>query len=85
MAPARPFWKGYLKLSLVSCPIAPFPASSSSIASSTPTRVRTCPDIVHVEKGGLTYACEILGSVLEVGFYPIPLPKDSASSLSSSR
>ncbi len=30
MAPARPFWKGYLKLSLVSCPIALFPASSSS-------------------------------------------------------
>jgi DNA end-binding protein Ku len=30
MAPARPFWKGYLKLSLVSCPIAMFPASSSS-------------------------------------------------------
>src|SRR6266542_884706 len=29
MAPARPFWKGYLKLSLVSCPIAMFPASSS--------------------------------------------------------
>src|SRR6266496_3748067 len=30
MAPARPFWKGYLKLSLVSCPIALFPASSSA-------------------------------------------------------
>src|SRR5437588_2294400 len=30
MAPARPFWKGYLKLSLVSCPIAMYPASSSS-------------------------------------------------------
>src|SRR6266480_714340 len=30
MPPARPFWKGYLKLSLVSCPIALFPASSSS-------------------------------------------------------
>jgi DNA end-binding protein Ku len=30
MPPARPFWKGYLKLSLVSCPIAMFPASSSS-------------------------------------------------------
>src|SRR6266568_4149340 len=28
MALARPFWKGYLKLSLVSCPIAMFPASS---------------------------------------------------------
>src|SRR5216683_5480212 len=30
MPPARPFWKGYLKLSLASCPIAMFPASSSS-------------------------------------------------------
>jgi DNA end-binding protein Ku len=30
MPSARPFWKGYLKLSLVSCPIALYPASSSS-------------------------------------------------------
>jgi DNA end-binding protein Ku len=30
MAVGRPFWKGYLKLSLVSCPIAMFPASSMS-------------------------------------------------------
>jgi DNA end-binding protein Ku len=30
MPPARPFWKGYLKLSLVSCPIALYSASSSS-------------------------------------------------------
>jgi hypothetical protein len=29
MAP-RPNWKGYLKLSLVSCPIALYPASSAS-------------------------------------------------------
>ena len=29
MAP-RPYWKGYLKLSLVSCPIALSPATSSS-------------------------------------------------------
>ena len=29
MAP-RPYWKGYLKLSLVSCPIALYPASSRS-------------------------------------------------------
>jgi DNA end-binding protein Ku len=26
--PARPYWKGYLKLSLVSCPIALYPATS---------------------------------------------------------
>jgi DNA end-binding protein Ku len=32
MPPARPFWKGYLKLSLVSCPIAMFPASSSRVS-----------------------------------------------------
>ncbi len=30
MAPAHPFWKGYLKLSLVSCPIALYTASSST-------------------------------------------------------
>jgi DNA end-binding protein Ku len=28
VAPARPYWKGYLKLSLVSCPIALYPATS---------------------------------------------------------
>jgi DNA end-binding protein Ku len=28
MAPTRPFWKGYLKLSLVSCPIALYPGTS---------------------------------------------------------
>ena len=30
MAPSRPYWKGYLKLSLVSCPIALYTASSST-------------------------------------------------------
>jgi non-homologous end joining protein Ku len=30
MPPTRPFWKGYLKLSLVSCPIALYTATSSS-------------------------------------------------------
>jgi len=30
MAPTRPFWKGYLKLALVSCPIALYPGTSSS-------------------------------------------------------
>jgi DNA end-binding protein Ku len=29
MAPSRPYWKGYLKLSLVSCPIALYTATSS--------------------------------------------------------
>src|ERR1700685_1331014 len=29
MAPPRPYWKGYLKLSLVSCPIALYTAASS--------------------------------------------------------
>ena len=29
LAPARPYWKGYLKLSLVTCPIALYPAISS--------------------------------------------------------
>jgi DNA end-binding protein Ku len=30
LAPARPYWKGYLKLSLVSCPIALYPAISTA-------------------------------------------------------
>ncbi len=30
MAPARPYWKGYLKLSLVSCPIALYSATSTT-------------------------------------------------------
>jgi DNA end-binding protein Ku len=30
MAPTRPFWKGYLKLSLVSCPIALHPGTSTT-------------------------------------------------------
>src|SRR5208283_2258535 len=30
MAPARPYWKGYLKLSLVSCPIAIYTGTSST-------------------------------------------------------
>jgi DNA end-binding protein Ku len=30
MAPSRPYWKGYLKLSLVSCPIAVYSAATST-------------------------------------------------------
>jgi DNA end-binding protein Ku len=30
MAPTRPFWKGYLKLSLVSCPITLYPGTAST-------------------------------------------------------
>ena len=30
MIPARPYWKGYLKLSLVSCPIALYTGTSST-------------------------------------------------------
>jgi DNA end-binding protein Ku len=30
MAPARPYWKGYLKFSLVSCPIALYTGTSST-------------------------------------------------------
>ncbi len=30
MAPARPYWKGYLRLSLVTCPIAVYTATSST-------------------------------------------------------
>ncbi len=30
MPPSRPYWKGYLKLALVSCPVALYSAASSS-------------------------------------------------------
>lgn len=30
MAPRRPYWRGYLKLSLVTCPVAMVPATSES-------------------------------------------------------
>ena len=30
MVPARPYWKGYLKLSLVSCPIALYTGTTST-------------------------------------------------------
>ena len=30
MAPRRPYWRGYLKLSLVTCPVAMTPATSES-------------------------------------------------------
>src|SRR5271156_217547 len=30
MSPPRPYWKGYLKLSLVSCPIALYTATSAA-------------------------------------------------------
>jgi DNA end-binding protein Ku len=30
MAPGRPYWKGYLKLALVSCPIALYTGTSST-------------------------------------------------------
>jgi len=33
MPPPRPYWKGYLKLSLVSCPIALYTATSSAFSS----------------------------------------------------
>ena len=36
MAPARPYWKGYLKLSLVSCPIALYTGTSVDRAGLVP-------------------------------------------------
>jgi DNA end-binding protein Ku len=53
---SRPNWKGYLKLSLVSCPVALFPATSTSqrirfniINRETGNRIRN--DIVDAETG----------------------------------
>ena len=37
MAPARAFWKGYLKLSLVSCPIALYTGTSATERVSLPS------------------------------------------------
>src|SRR5579862_5261620 len=55
MAP-RPNWKGYLKLSLVSCPVALYPATSTSqrirfniINRETGNRIRN--EVVDVETG----------------------------------
>ena len=57
MAP-RAYWKGYLKLSLVSCPIALYPATSSServsfnrINRETGNRLKQL--LVDSESGGL--------------------------------
>ena len=60
MATARPYWKGYLKLSLVSCSIALYPSTSASERVSV---------YVTVENEGTTDAalpCEI-GTVAPTG------------------
>ena len=31
--PLRPYWKGYLKLSLVTCPVQMMPATSESLGT----------------------------------------------------
>jgi non-homologous end joining protein Ku len=36
MPPPRPYWKGYLKLSLVSCPIALYTATSAAERAAAP-------------------------------------------------
>jgi len=71
MAPSRPFWKGYLKLSLVSCPIAMFPASSSServsfrqINKSTGNRLKQ--QLVDSETGDIVEAAN-KGRGYEIG------------------
>src|SRR6266700_5089688 len=71
MAPSRPFWKGYLKLSLVSCPIAMFPASSSServsfrqINKSTGNRLKQ--QLVDAETGDVVESAD-KGRGYEIG------------------
>ncbi len=45
MAP-RAYWKGYLRLSLVTCPIELFPASSQA----EKTFLRTCPPLGRADR-----------------------------------
>ena len=71
MAP-RAYWKGYLKLSLVSCPIALYPASSSServsfnrINKKTGNRLKQ--QNVDAETGSSVDREDIGGGVTEIG------------------
>ena len=59
MPPSRPYWKGYLKLSLVSCPIALYTATSSGervafrqINKKTGNRLRQ--QLVDEDRGSLS-------------------------------
>jgi DNA end-binding protein Ku len=70
MAP-RASWKGYLKLSLVSCPIALYPAASSServsfnrINKKTGNRLKQ--QLVDAETGGVVDK-EDIGRGYEIG------------------
>src|ERR1700689_4420354 len=63
MAPPRPYWKGYLKLSLVSCPVAVYTATSSTervafrqINKKTGNRLRQ--QLVDEESGQVVDASE---------------------------
>jgi DNA end-binding protein Ku len=63
MAPSRPYWKGYLKLSLVSCPVAVYTATSSTervafrqINKTTGNRLRQ--QLVDEESGQVVDASE---------------------------
>jgi non-homologous end joining protein Ku len=56
---ARAYWKGYLKLSLVSCPIALFPATSErekisfhQLNKETGNRIRIVPATLTLLKKG---------------------------------
>jgi DNA end-binding protein Ku len=71
MAP-RAYWKGYLKLSLVSCPIALYPAASSSERVSfnrinIKTGNRLEQQLVDAETGE-TVEKEDIGRGYEIGF-----------------
>ena len=71
MAPPRPYWKGYLKLSLVSCPVAVYASTSSServafrqINKKTGNRLKQ--QLVDEETGQVV-AAEDKGRGFEVG------------------
>jgi DNA end-binding protein Ku len=73
VAPARPYWKGYLKLSLVSCPIALYTASSLAehILESKKTNFGPSQFVDHYE--------EAVVDMLKKKQAGIPAPREHAA------
>ena len=76
MAASRPYWKGYLKLSLVSCPIALYAATSSTervafrqINRTTGNRLRQ-QLIDDVTREPIEETCHLPARVLAAGSEP---------------
>ena len=72
----RPTWQGYLRLSLVSCPVALYPATSRSgevhfnmLSKKTHNRVRMIP--TDPEEGPIERADVVKGYEIEKGHYVV--------------